>query len=420
MKTMPSIEEALSVIRAQCSPLPTERIALLHARGRVLAEAIDAPRALPPFDNAAMDGFALRWREGLVAGTVLAVLGEQAAGDAAAEQGIGVCSIMTGAQMPGDLDSVVPVEDAEVLARDDDGRALSITLTAAPRCGQHLRRCGEDVALGERVLEAGTRLGDEALMVLRGIGVAEVCVHRRPRLALACTGRELVDADGAELAPGQIANTNGPYLAGLFADAGADVVERLTLPDEPALLAAQLRRWFEAGIEIVVTTGAVSMGRYDFVPEVLREVGAHLHFHKLKMRPGKPLLFASAGRTLVFGLPGNPVSSTVGARFFVDSAIRALSGLAEETPVCLPLAAEAQKKPGFTMLQKAAIQLGADGRLAVHLLKGQESFKTAPLLSANAWALLPEAADRIAAGTLVPVHPLRPGAGGFFQGPSPC
>lgn len=417
MKTMIAIDEALAIIRAACEPLPVERVALRHAGGRVLAEAIDAPRALPPFDNAAMDGFALRWHEGLAPGAILAVLAEQAAGDGVADQRDGACSIMTGARVPDGLDSVVPVEDCTVLARDETGRARSIALAVAPRQGQHLRHAGEDVALGERVIEAGTRLTDEALMVLRGIGVAEVAVHRRPRLALACTGRELVDTDGTDLAPGQIANTNGPYLEGLFAEAGAELVERLTVPDDPALLAAHFRRWFEQGIELVVTTGAVSMGRHDFVPEVLREVGATLRFHKLKMRPGKPLLFASAGRnTLVFGLPGNPVSSTVGARFFVNAAIRSLSGLAEEPALRLPLAHEAHKKTGFAMFQKAALQLAVDGRLAVHLLKGQESFKTAPLLAANAWVVLPEAASLLPAGTPVPVFPLRPAGGGFLQG----
>lgn len=420
MRTMIAIEEALAGIRERCAPLPAERVGLLHAGGRVLAEAINAPRALPPFDNAAMDGYALRWHDRLGAGSVLPVLAEQAAGDGAAGQCIGACSIMTGARLPDGLDTVVPVEDCTLLTRDDQGRALTIALGSAPRPGQHVRLAGEDVTLGERVLEAGVRLGDEALMVLRGIGIAEVAVHRRPRLALACTGRELVDTDGAELAPGQIANTNGPYLEGLFVDAGADVVERLTIPDDPALLAAQLHRWFEAGIELVVTTGAVSMGRYDFVPELLREVGATLHFHKLKMRPGKPLLFATMGRTLVFGIPGNPVSSTVGARFFVDAAIRRLSGLDDARPLQVALAHEAQKKPGFVMMQKASLQLAADGRLTVRLLKGQESFKTAPLLAANAWAVLPEDADSLPAGTLVPVHPLRPGACGFHLDPTPC
>jgi molybdopterin molybdotransferase len=137
------------------------------------------------------------------------------------------------------------------------------------------------------------------------------------------------------------------------------------------------------------------------------------------MRPGKPLLFATKGRTRVFGLPGNPVSSTVGARFFVDAAIRRLGGQADETAMALPLAAEARKKPGFSMLQKARIAIDAEGRLVVRLLKGQESFKTAPLLAANAWAVLPEAAESIPAGTPVSVYPLRPGASVVSKDRSP-
>lgn len=414
MKTMLSVAEALALIRSCCAPLPIEQVPLAEAFGRVLAAPVDAPRNLPPFANSAMDGFALRWREGLVEDTVLPVLAEQAAGDGIAGQSEGACSIMTGARIPDGLDTVVPVEDCTVLARDGEGRPTSIALSHAPQPGQHVRHAGEDVAAGQCVLEAGARLGEEALLVLRGIGIGTVAVRRRPRLALACTGRELVDTDGAELAPGQIANTNGPYLERLFAEAGAEVVERVTLPDEPAAFAAWLARWLDAGIELVVTTGAVSMGRYDFVPDVLREAGADLRFHKLKMRPGKPLLFATAGRgTLVFGLPGNPVSSTVGARFFVDAALRALAGRAAEPALLLPLAGAACKKPGFSMLQKAALALDPDGRLQVRLLKGQESFKTAPLLAARAWAVLPEDTAELPAGTPVPVYPLRPGGAPF-------
>ena len=414
MKTMLAVAEALALIRSCCAPLAIEQVPLAEAFGRVLAAPVDAPRNLPPFANSAMDGFALRWREGLVEDTVLPVLAEQAAGDGIAGQSEGACSIMTGARIPDGLDTVVPVEDCTVLARDGEGRPTSIALSHAPQPGQHVRHAGEDVAAGQCVLEAGARLGEESLLVLRGIGIGTVAVHRRPRLALACTGRELVDTDGAELAPGQIANTNGPYLERLFAEAGAEVVERVTLPDEPAAFAAWLARWLDAGIELVVTTGAVSMGRYDFVPDVLREAGADLRFHKLKMRPGKPLLFATAGRgTLVFGLPGNPVSSTVGARFFVDAALRALAGRAPEPALLLPLAGAACKKPGFSMLQKAALALDADGRLQVRLLKGQESFKTAPLLAARAWAVLPEDTAELPAGTPVPVYPLRPGGAPF-------
>jgi len=414
MRTMLSVDEALALIRNCCAPLPAESVPLVDACGRVLATPVNAPRDLPPFANSAMDGFALCWREGLTAGSVLPVLAEQAAGDGIAGQSDGACSIMTGARIPDGLDAVVPVEDCTVVSRDDDGRPTDIVLNTLPRHGQHVRHAGEDVTTGQRVLEAGARLDEEALLVLRGIGIGTVAVHRRPRLALACTGRELVDSDGAELAPGQIANTNGPYLERMFAEAGAEVVERVTLPDEPAAFAAWLARWLDAGIELVVTTGAVSMGRYDFVPDVLREAGANLRFHKLKMRPGKPLLFATAGRgTLVFGLPGNPVSSTVGARFFVAAALRALAARPPEAALALPLQDAVRKKPGFRMIQKAAFALDADGRLQVRLLKGQESFKTAPLLAARAWAVLPEDAAELPAGTPVPVYPLRPGGTPF-------
>ncbi|MBL8300604.1 MAG: molybdopterin molybdotransferase MoeA [Rhodanobacteraceae bacterium] len=414
---MISVDEALEIIRGSCMPLAVERVPLLHANGRVLAVPVDAPRALPAFDNSAMDGYALRWCEGLGAGSELPVLAEQAAGDGVANQSEGACSIMTGARIPDGLDTVVPVEDCTVTARNGEGGPRSIILSAPLRAGQHVRRAGEDVAAGQRVLEAGARLDAEALMVLRGIGIGAVDVRRRPRLALACTGRELVDADGAGLAPGQIANTNGPYLEHLFIEAGADLVERVTLPDEPSAFAAWLTRWLEAGVELVVTTGAVSMGRYDFVPEVLRAAGMKIVFHKLRMRPGKPLLLAAAGGSLVFGLPGNPMACAAGARFFVNAALRAFAGRRPEQALLLPLAEPVRKKPGFRLIQKAALAIGSDAVLTVRLLPGQESFRTAPLLAAQAWAVLPEEGEILPAGTPVPVYPLRAGAA-LFDGRS--
>jgi molybdopterin molybdotransferase len=420
MKTNLSVDDALAMIRASCPRLPVQHIALAEGFGRVLAAAIHAPRSLPPFDNAAMDGFALRFGDHLARGDELAVMAEQTAGDGAAHQQLGACSIMTGARMPDGLDSVIALEDCEVLSRDQEGRAAKIRLTAPPRGGQHVRRAGEDVSIGACILQAGTWVSDEMLMVLRGIGIGELPVYRRPRLAIACTGRELVDVDGATLESGQITNTNGPYLSKLLSEAGAEVVECLTIADDPVLLGMHCQRWFAAGVELIVSTGAVSMGRHDFVPDLLRDLGATLHFHRLRMRPGKPLLFASrssdehtgrmssgTAQTLIFGLPGNPISSVVGARFFVTAAIRALTGQAEEVPLQLPLAQAVRKKPGMTMIQKAAIVINNAACLEVQLLSGQESFKTAPMLAANAWVVLPELNDSMAAGTLVHAFPLR-------------
>ena len=414
---MISVDAALELIRQHSRALPAETVPLAQAEGRVLAEAVHAARALPPFHNSAMDGYALHWRPDIEAGRVLPVLGEQAAGDGERTLGEGAFAIMTGALMPKGADTVVPVEDVTVLARDAQGRPLAIRLDATPVHGQHVRLSGQDVALGSAVLAAGIRLSPEALMILRGVGIARVVVHRRPRVALACTGRELVDEDGAALLPGQIANTNGPYLAWLLQRCGAELVAQVTVPDDADALEAQVHGWEAMGIEVVVTTGAVSMGRYDFVPDVLKRVGAEVVFHKLAMRPGKPLLFARLrSGALFFGLPGNPVSSAVGARFFVSAALRRLCGQGDETPWPLPLAAATSKKAGFRMIQKAELQLGERGQLQVLPSRGQESFRIAPMLRAQAWLHLPEAAEVIAAGSLVAVYPADPQLDTLFYG----
>lgn len=192
-----------------------------------------------------------------------------------------------------------------------------------------------------------------------------------------------------------------------LAAAGADVVWQETVPDEPETFLAAVQRALRAGAELVLSTGAVSMGRYDFVPPALQSIGAQILFHKLAMRPGKPLLFARLREgPLYFGLPGNPVSAAVGLRFFVEAALRVQLGLPEERGWRLPLAHEVRKKPGFRLKQKARLQLSADGRWSVGLLRGQESFRTQPLLAANAWASLPEAEEFLPAGSEVEVYAL--------------
>ena len=404
---MIGIDEAIARIRAAARLLPGERIALADARGRVLAQDLPAPMSLPPFDNSAMDGFALRANgNALAAGSTFAVEGEQAAGDAARAARGEACEIMTGARMPDGCDRVVAVEEVEVLERDAAQRQARIRITAEVRPGQHLRRAGEDILAGAPALRAGRVLDPYASMLLDALGVAEVAVRRRPRVAVFATGRELVADPLRELASGEIRDSNGPYLAARLREAGAEVVRRATLPDDAETFVAALREALAAGVDAVISTGAVSMGRYDFVPEALATLGADTVFHKVRMRPGKPLLFATLPQgALFFGLPGNPVSAAVGERLFVAAALRRMLGMADETRWRLPLANDVRKKPGLAFVHKAALRLHADGGLRVHTLPGQESFRIAPLRDANAWALLPEDAECVAAGTLVEVLP---------------
>ena len=405
---MIAYDEARQRILAGCQPLAAETVAVAAALDRVLAQDVVSSEDLPPFDNTAMDGFAVATggRE-LAPGCEFAVAGSQAAGDGEARMDTGACEIMTGASLPAGLDAVLPVEQATVLARDGSGRPTRIRLDAVVMPGAHVRRCGQDVAAGQCVLVAGTRITPAARMLLAALGVAEVAVRPKVPVALLMTGRELVDDPGQRLAPGQIRNSNGPYLSDRLDQAGGILIHRETVLDDPAVFLKALARSLAAGAVVVLSTGAVSMGRHDFVPDALRGFGAEIVFHKVAIRPGKPLLFARLpGGQLVFGLPGNPVSSAVGLRFFVEPALRALLGQAPEHPLYVPLAGPAQKKTGLRYLQKARVALGEHAQLQVQLLAGQESFRIQPLLAANAWAVLDEDAEHLPAGTLVEVYGL--------------
>jgi molybdopterin molybdotransferase len=405
---MIAFDEARQRILAACQPLAAEKVTLANALNRVLATNVVSGEDLPPFDNTAMDGFALATggRE-LASGSEFDVVGSQAAGDGETRYASGACEIMTGACLPAGLDAVLPIEQATVLARDDGGRPSRIRLDAAVVPGAHVRRRGQDVVAGQSVLSEGMRITPAARMVLAALGVATIAVRPKVPVALLTTGRELVDDPAQPLMPGQIRNSNGPYLSDRFEQAGAIVVHRETVMDDPAALIEASARSLAAGAQVLVSTGAVSMGRYDFVPDALRELGAEIIFHKVAIRPGKPLLFArlSEGQ-LYFGLPGNPISSAVGLRFFIEPALRALLGQAQERPLRLPLARPVQKKAGFRFLQKAQVALTEHAQLQVQLLGGQESFRIQPLLAANAWAVLDEDAEHLPAGTSVEVYGL--------------
>lgn len=217
-------EDALRVVIDACTPLPNEQCRLDHGLGRVLAEPISSPADLPPFDNSAMDGFALiGGSEAVTAGAELDVHGEQAAGDGINRGGDGACEIMTGARVPDGFDRVIAVERTETLATREDGRPRRIRLTEAVEAGSNLRRRGSDIARGDAVLEAGLVVEPKHLMLLAALGISTLPVVAKARAAVISTGRELVTDPQQELAPGQIRNSNGPFLAARLRAAGAEV-----------------------------------------------------------------------------------------------------------------------------------------------------------------------------------------------------
>jgi molybdopterin molybdotransferase len=381
--------DALDRLLALAAPTDAESIDAMAARDRVLAAPLRSPERLPPFDNSAMDGFALRCGcDVIAAGRVLDVGGSSAAGDGAAvARSDGAWEIMTGARVPEGCDSVVPVEQVEVLARDGCV-ASRIRLQADVAPGQHVRRAGTDIESGADIAPAGTRVDAALVMVCAAVGISRVDVRRRPRVALINTGRELVDDPRRVLADGEIRNSNGPFLAARLQDAGADVVGLRTVPDDVDAFLSAIDAMPAA--DIIISTGAVSMGRFDFVPDALARRGATVLFHNVAIRPGKPILAARLpSGAMFFGLPGNPASTAVGLRFFVEPVLRAMLGRCAEAPLRLPLLAPYSKRVPLRMHLKARVEVDGDARLGVRILGGQESFRILPLLSANAWAVLP-------------------------------
>lgn len=298
-----SYAEALVIVRgvAQQRRLESERIAIRRVDGRILARDLIAPVASPAFDNSRMDGFALRHVDLDPAGdTSLRIAGAQFAGlalDLVVQPGECV-RITTGAPIPVGADTVVIKENV----REHEGR---ITVPGGVRLGADIRHAGEDVRAGDKVLEAGSLLSPARISLAAALGVAELAVSQRPTVAVFTTGDELVEP-GLALAPGQVYNSNRELLMGLLRAEGLEPVAWPSLPDDPARIETALRDAASA-FDLVITCGGVSAGEKDYLPALLREQGT-IHFWKVKMKPGMPVLFGEMDRALLLGLPGNPVS----------------------------------------------------------------------------------------------------------------
>jgi molybdopterin molybdotransferase len=386
-----SFEEAQQLVLERVKLLPAEPVAVADAAGRVLAEAAVARVDLPPFASSAMDGYALRAAD---SPGRLPVVAHIAAGRPALrplEPGEAM-EISTGGVVPDGADAVVPVEAA--VAHDN-----VVELVERVACGGNVRSRGGDVRSGETVCPAGVRLTPAQLGALAAVGLAEVRCARRPRVALLTTGTEL-RAPGEPLGPGQIYESNGLMLGAALAAEGAEVERLPGVEDEEGAHRAALERGLEA--DVLVTSGGVSVGPHDLVRTIEADLGVEEVFWGVAVRPGKPVAFGVRGRTLVFGLPGNPVSSLVGLELFVRPALRALQGLAEPLPrfESGALAAPLRRNPGRDELVRARTRR-TDGRVELEPLSGQESHMIARAAAADALVLVPRGAGVLAAGDSV-------------------
>ncbi len=316
---MRPLAEAQAEVLASVALLPEVEVPLQESLGLALARPLRAPHPVPPFTNSAMDGYAVRAGDVVRVPVRLQVLEDVPAGQVATQPvtpGTAI-KIMTGAPIPPGADAVVRVEDTE----QEDG---VVTIAVAVAVGTAVRSQGGDVEAGSQVLEAGVRLGPAQIGVLANLGIARPWVRRRPRVAIASTGDELVAVDGPPLRPGQIRDSNRPMLIAALDELGVEVVDLGHIPDDAVLLRAALSRGAGTA-DVIVTSGGVSMGEYDLVKAVLTELG-EVSFWQVAMQPAKPFAFGRVEGVPFFGLPGNPVSSFVAFEQFLRPALLHMMG----------------------------------------------------------------------------------------------
>lgn len=377
-----SVDDARKTVLDRVPRLEAELITLDAAHGRVLAGDIIAPRALPGFDNSAMDGYAARASE--LPGTLPVVhtigAGERAASEIPARTAV---RIFTGAPLPPTLDTVVMQEDTHC-------EGDQVTLPGALP-GEHVRHAGEDIGIGEVVLLAGTRLVAWHLGVLAALGISRVPVARAPRVAILATGDELVTVD-VEPAPGQLVDSSAHALRALVVEAGGVPTSFGIVKDELSEITSALERAFAGGFDAVITTGGVSVGERDFVHQALADAGVTRELYKVAMKPGKPFSFGTQEGRAVFGLPGNPVSTVVAFELFLRPALLAMQGARvverPRAPVVLPTGYT--KTAGRAHYLRARVARAGD-TLVAHVFPKQGSAMLSSLISTN--ALVEIAAD---------------------------
>jgi molybdopterin molybdotransferase len=378
-----------------------ERVDLEKSVGRTTFGEILSPEDLPAAPTSAMDGFAVRAAHTLTASPqtplLIPITGSLAAGDGpppknplANPLSPACWEIMTGATFPAGFDACIRIEDVEVLASSQQ-----IKIQAPAGVAQNCRQKGEDFKKGAVILKSGHQIKNEDILPLAALGLTEIPVFCKPRVALISTGKELVDC-AQQPKPGQIRNSTAPYLTAVLKSFGAEVEHLATVPDDGESFKKVLTENIES-YDLILTTGAISVGRYDFVAGALEELGAQIFFKKVEVRPGKPLLFAkipaqSKNKVPIFCLPGNPLASAVGLRFFVLPFLRTLLRQAPEIPLRVKLQAATKSSKEATTFVKGKLRR-TEGSLIVEIQAEQRASLLHPLLSSDVWVALPPSAN---------------------------
>ena len=396
--------EALKLIQNEVSVMGTQKLDTKSASG-VTAEDALSKNPVPEFSNSAMDGYCLSSADTKSATSdnpvELKINTIIFAGDESPpiKDGLESYEIMTGSKMPDGMDTVLPYEKGTVIEKN--GCQLLVVNEPIIK-GANVRKSGEDFQKDELILSKGTLINDYHKIGLIMNNQEKIKIFKKPSIGILTTGNEL-EKDSSSSIP----NSNGPFLESAVESMGLQCPSNLHARDEIKLIINQIQKLRDKGVNLILTSGGVSAGKADFIPAALIEMGAEILFHKLWIRPGKPILMAkfNDGST-IFGLPGNPVSVAVGFRFFASQAIRIMQGREIEKPISSINISDYKKSKKFCLFAKAIAHVDMNGKIRTEIMSGQESFKVKPFRDANCWAMIPEGIETIEKGEHVSIFPL--------------
>ena len=391
--------EALEAVLAAMPEFPAEPVDAANLTGRILRQSIVAERDQPPFDRVMMDGIAIAYADYAGGARAYPIQTTQAAGDRALTLETGnAIEIMTGASLPRNADCVIPVERIRV-----EGGAATLEDGYEPEQRQFIHPRASDHAAGAELLRPGKRISPLDIAVIASCGLTKVEVSRTPVIRIISTGNELVAA-GEPIEPHQIRLSNGPAIRAMLGRHGYDDCADDHIADEPGLLRDRIGAHLDAA-DVLVLSGGVSMGKADYVPEVLRELGVQLVFHKISQRPGKPMWFGTGPEgQAVFALPGNPVSALVCCRQYVIPALAKAAAAAAVPPEFASLASDVTFKPDLTCFQPVKLVSSAAGQVLAMPVKTNTSGDFTALSATDGYVELAKEEDHFPAGTSVFLH----------------
>lgn len=404
---MKSVPDALNILLSKFSLMDIEKVPVSHCLNRVLAEDIFSPSNVPAFPNSSMDGFAVI-SEDLKHASLTHPINLKVVGDIPAGRFYPLtihpgetARIMTGACLPTGADAVVPVEDTSVMnLAGENGLPETVAVYRSINSGDYVRSLGQDISIGERVLDQERILRPQDVGLLSLLGFSEVAVYRKPRIAILSTGDELV-SPGKDLQPGEIYESNSLMLGGLLHELGAYPLYLGICPDDENLLQHHLDRAVDEKVDLILSTAGVSVGAFDFVRSVVEKRG-EIHFWKVNIRPGKPIAFGNYAGIPFIGLPGNPVSAFTGFLLFVRPVIEKMAGLpVGYRKLVSTVLLEALQSDGRESYLRAIVEKTPEGLLVSRLTGHQGSGNLLSLVQANALLIIPSGVKSVRSGETV-------------------